>query len=451
MFNSSQIRMVAAAIIAATLLFGCDSSVSTPPQQAVATASISTPTTASGNTTPLPTAPLATASQQTVATASVPAPTNTATDTATPYPYPTAPVATVLSQESINPDSAGTPIIWAVESKESLTIWLGYFNDQPTAQMTNAHPLLQWQGNFIVLDMKVSPSKRSVAALVSEDKPQEGLARWIALIDLNTNSVQSASDYMAPETSGAYSILGWIDETTIAFQSFNSVRFASLATRKATQCPFPVRHWGAVKSALSPDRRSILSLVIGDQEHTGYWRYNVDCSNLQKVVDSEHLVPGYNLSWSSDGKTVSFFNEVDPDATKQQVWTLDVESGKQQPLTESNAWSADPVWSPDGKRLAYLQASTPPRPNEQLDPNHPWAVDANIFVTGEGLTAARQLNTSQPRAHANLTWINSNYLVMASGTKSSRTSLVAISLTGQATNLQTAPTGAGIVWLAVVR
>ncbi len=361
------------------------------------------------------------------------------------------PPATVLSQESINPNSAGTPIIWAVESKDSLTLWLGYFDDQPAAQLVNAHPLVQWQGNFIVLDMKVSPSKHSVAALVSEDRPEEGLARWIAVVDLDTNSVQSASDYMAPETSGAYSILGWIDDTTIAFQSFNSVRFASLATRKVSQCPFPKTQWGVAQSVLSADRRSIVSLVIADQEHTGYWRYNVDCSNLQKVVDSEHLIPGRIYSWSSDGRTVSFVHELRPDASKQQVWTLDVESGKQQPITESNAWSVNPAWSPDGKRLAYLQASTLPKINDQPGSNRPSAADTNIFVTGEGLSTAQQLNTNPPRANAGLAWINNSYLVMASGSKSSRTSLVALSLAGQATNLQTAPPGAGIAWLAVVR
>ena len=85
------------------------------------------------------------------------------------------------------------------------------------------------------------------------------------------------------------------------------------------------------------------------------------------------LPPGeihdFRLSLSPDGNTLVF------GALKKggmQLFTVPVEGGDENPLTE--AWSSQPAFSPDGKRIAYVQYKSINEGNLQSDV---WVIPAN--------------------------------------------------------------------------
>ena len=56
------------------------------------------------------------------------------------------------------------------------------------------------------------------------------------------------------------------------------------------------------------------------------------------------------LSWSPDGTKIAFDRDGD-------LFTIDVESGEETRLTQTQDWEVDPTWSPDGHRIAFVGRS----------------------------------------------------------------------------------------------
>ena len=96
----------------------------------------------------------------------------------------------------------------------------------------------------------------------------------------------------------------------------------------------------------------------------------------EALTDTKGGVAGFQ--WSPDSKRVAFVAQVpltDADEKKQKdkddarvvdhdyryshLWVLDVESKKASEIVKSDAVLADPQWSPDGTRLAYVARPTP--------------------------------------------------------------------------------------------
>jgi len=66
------------------------------------------------------------------------------------------------------------------------------------------------------------------------------------------------------------------------------------------------------------------------------------------------------LSWSADGKTIAFLlapNAVLNDVDRGEIELVDVATGKQSRLTSNAGYEADPLFSPDGKHVAYLHSN----------------------------------------------------------------------------------------------
>jgi dipeptidyl aminopeptidase/acylaminoacyl peptidase len=62
------------------------------------------------------------------------------------------------------------------------------------------------------------------------------------------------------------------------------------------------------------------------------------------------------ISWSADGKTIAFTvtpNAILNDAERSHVEMVDVASGRVSRLTNHDAYEVNPLFSPDGKRIAY--------------------------------------------------------------------------------------------------
>jgi len=89
------------------------------------------------------------------------------------------------------------------------------------------------------------------------------------------------------------------------------------------------------------------------------------------------------VAWSPDSRTMAFSHTPTPGAddwTKADIAEVDVASGTTKSIAATNAAESQPVYSPDGKYLAYTRSSDPPR----------WGDDTRVVLvtraTGETRT-----------------------------------------------------------------
>lgn len=97
----------------------------------------------------------------------------------------------------------------------------------------------------------------------------------------------------------------------------------------------------------------------------------------RQLAAENYNVGGFD--WSPDGKTIAFSHSRSPianDWTTADVSMLDVASGKVTVFVKTPSAESNPLFSPDGKSIAVLVSSNPPR----------WAGDnlINVFPVGGG-------------------------------------------------------------------
>jgi TolB protein len=101
--------------------------------------------------------------------------------------------------------------------------------------------------------------------------------------------------------------------------------------------------------------------------------------------------------WSPDGKKIAFISQ--RDETVPHVFVMDADGQNVVQLTRGKEEHADPAWSPDGKRLAYAITKgeegaevhlmdVDGKNDVRLDPGFPWASDPAISPDGARLAFA---------------------------------------------------------------
>ena len=137
--------------------------------------------------------------------------------------------------------------------------------------------------------------------------------------------------------------------------------------------------------------------------------------------------PSSPLSWSPDGKAIAFVKSISPhygDARVSTVQVLDVATGKMRALTSRSEREAQPVFSPDGSRIAYWY----PRDGQASNINE-------IHVTNATGGAGSSVTTALDRNVFRSMWMPDGKSFITGGNDGTRVSLWQQTLDGGARKL----------------
>jgi TolB protein len=113
----------------------------------------------------------------------------------------------------------------------------------------------------------------------------------------------------------------------------------------------------------SPDGKQIAFFALPPKAHVfgggSLYTINADGTHVTKILDDGTDRLNWLPAWSPDGKRIAFTSNRG-DGTAYQIYTLAPDGSDIQPLTDSktdpgtNSDRVWPVWSPDGKQIAFL-------------------------------------------------------------------------------------------------
>ena len=107
--------------------------------------------------------------------------------------------------------------------------------------------------------------------------------------------------------------------------------------------------------SMSPDGRTI-AFYSSRSGHQDIWLVPSDGSAPPRQLTREAMAlddPRFVPAWSPDGRQIAYISNKS-DYWHDDVWLIDVASGKSRQLSKSVMAASVPAWSPDGRRLALL-------------------------------------------------------------------------------------------------
>jgi len=224
-----------------------------------------------------------------------------------------------------------------------------------------------------VVDPQVSPDGKQVAYVVSwadRDADETRLSVYIAPLDGRAPArrfTQGNKDH-TPSWSPDGRYLAFVSDRGEKNQLF----VAPLGGGEARQVT--KAKYGISNPAWSPDGKRVAYMA-----RTGEYKEPKERSPVEK--SAPRVIR--DLRYKLDG--IGFFDE-----RRTHIFTIDIETGKENQITDGDWYDDQPAWSPDGKQIAFISDREPER-NQRQWRSDLWVVSAN---GGRARKLTRSLGTA---------------------------------------------------------
>jgi len=167
-------------------------------------------------------------------------------------------------------------------------------------------------------------------------------------------------------------------------------------------------------------------VVDADPANHSLWVIPAEADAAGKRAPRKAAGAVYNITtfdWSPDSRHIAFEHQPMPGAdywTKADLAEVEVESGAVRSLVATGAAEANPRYSPDGRYLAYVRSSDPPR----------WARDERIVLLPRQGGAPRVLPASYDESFSLLGWSADSSRLFFTETKGATQVLYALPVDG---------------------
>ncbi len=111
--------------------------------------------------------------------------------------------------------------------------------------------------------------------------------------------------------------------------------------------------WPDLSPAWSPEGRLAWITVINSYR---IWVMDADGANIQKLtvdMPDAHPRQDANPEWSPDGTSIAFSSREQKHDSYYEIWVMDADGSNQRQLTVNDRGDSEPRWSPDGTQIAF--------------------------------------------------------------------------------------------------